>query len=122
MSYWCSLPSIMARVRAEIRHENLEGGDEAFPHIYGPLNADFIAEVKTYGTELSWGPSAGTGRLATSAITEPRRQSLRDRTTRNIGSGPASGCAASWRVLTRGLGAGSATSSIVRLWRTRELR
>src|SRR5215472_13862161 len=121
MSYWCPLQSMMARVRAEIRHENLEGATRC-SHIYGPLNADFVAEVKTYGTELSWGPSAGTGRLATSAITEPRRQSLRDRTTRNIGSGPASGCAASWRALTRGLGAGSATSSIVMLWRTRELR
>lgn len=42
-----------ARVRAEIRHENLEGGVRGVPHIYGPLNTDSVAEVKTYVTKPS---------------------------------------------------------------------
>lgn len=42
-----------ARVRSEIRHENLGGGDEVFPHIYGPLNLDAVVEVKSYETEPS---------------------------------------------------------------------
>ena len=33
------------RVAAEIVFENLEGGAELFPHIYGGLNADAVAEV-----------------------------------------------------------------------------
>ncbi len=33
------------RVAAEIVYENLEGGPELFPHIYGGLNADAVAEV-----------------------------------------------------------------------------
>ncbi len=32
------------RVRAEIRHESLEGG-ERFPHVYGPLNVDAVVKV-----------------------------------------------------------------------------
>ena len=32
------------RVNAEIRYENLEGGEELFPHIYGPLNLDAVIE------------------------------------------------------------------------------
>jgi uncharacterized protein (DUF952 family) len=35
-------------VHAEIRHENLDGGDELFPHIYGPLNLDAVIAVKRY--------------------------------------------------------------------------
>ena len=34
------------RVRAHIRYENLEGGDEQFPHIYGPLNLDAVVGVR----------------------------------------------------------------------------
>jgi uncharacterized protein (DUF952 family) len=34
-----------SRVAAEIRHENLEGGEERFPHIYGALNLDAVIEV-----------------------------------------------------------------------------
>jgi uncharacterized protein (DUF952 family) len=34
-----------SRVEPEIRDENLEGGDELFPHIYGPLNLDAAIEV-----------------------------------------------------------------------------
>ena len=33
------------RVAPEIVYENLEGGAELFPHIYGGLNADAVAEV-----------------------------------------------------------------------------
>jgi uncharacterized protein (DUF952 family) len=32
-------------VEAEIRYENLEGGEEVFPHIYGPLNIDAVVSV-----------------------------------------------------------------------------
>jgi uncharacterized protein (DUF952 family) len=28
----------VSRLEAPLRYENLEGGDELFPHIYGPLN------------------------------------------------------------------------------------
>ncbi len=34
-----------ARVQAEIRWENLEGGTERFPHIYGPLNREAVADI-----------------------------------------------------------------------------
>lgn len=33
------------RVAAEIRYENLEGGEESFPHVYGPLNLDAVIQV-----------------------------------------------------------------------------
>jgi uncharacterized protein (DUF952 family) len=33
------------RVEAEIVYENLEGGRELFPHVYGGLNADAVVEV-----------------------------------------------------------------------------
>ena len=33
------------KVRAEIRYENLEGGQELFPHIYGELNTDAVLQV-----------------------------------------------------------------------------
>ena len=33
------------RVDSEIRFENLEGGQELYPHIYGPLNLDAVVEV-----------------------------------------------------------------------------
>ncbi len=34
-----------SKVAPEIRDENLEGGHELFPHIYGPLNIDAVTEV-----------------------------------------------------------------------------
>lgn len=34
-----------ARVKSEIRFENLTGGFEIFPHIYGPLNLDAVTAV-----------------------------------------------------------------------------
>ena len=33
------------RVGAEIRYENCEGGQENFPHIYGPLDLDSVVRV-----------------------------------------------------------------------------
>ena len=33
------------RVKAEIRYENLEGGQQMFPHIYGGLNVDAVTQV-----------------------------------------------------------------------------
>ena len=33
------------RVQPEIHHENLEGGVELYPHIYGPLNLDAVVKV-----------------------------------------------------------------------------
>jgi uncharacterized protein (DUF952 family) len=36
------------RVNTEIRHESA-GGDERFPHIYGPLNLDAIIETRPVG-------------------------------------------------------------------------
>ena len=35
-----------SRVRPEIRYENLEGGEEQFPHIYGPLNVDAVVSKR----------------------------------------------------------------------------
>lgn len=33
------------KVNAEIRYENLEGGQELFPHIYGEINTDAVVQV-----------------------------------------------------------------------------
>lgn len=35
-------------VQPEIRYENLEGGDELFPHVYGPLNLDAVVDVVAF--------------------------------------------------------------------------
>jgi len=34
-----------ARVGPEIRYENLAGGEDLFPHVYGPLNLDAVVKV-----------------------------------------------------------------------------
>ena len=36
------------RVRAEIRHENCEGGQEVFPHIYGALDLGAVVRVLAF--------------------------------------------------------------------------
>jgi uncharacterized protein (DUF952 family) len=36
------------RVNAEIIYENLEGGSELFPHIYGELNIDAVVQVAEF--------------------------------------------------------------------------
>ena len=34
-----------ARLDAEIRYENLEGGSELFPHVYGPIPVSAVLDV-----------------------------------------------------------------------------
>lgn len=36
------------KVEAEIRYENLEGGQELFPHIYGELNTDAVVQIADF--------------------------------------------------------------------------
>ena len=36
------------KVTAEIRYENLEGGRELFPHIYGEINTDEVVQVAEF--------------------------------------------------------------------------
>jgi len=36
------------RVSAEIRYENLEGGQQMFPHIYGEINSDAVVQVSAF--------------------------------------------------------------------------
>lgn len=36
------------KVKPEIVYENLEGGAQLFPHIYGKLNTDAVVEVATF--------------------------------------------------------------------------
>ncbi|HON82697.1 MAG TPA: DUF952 domain-containing protein [Caldisericia bacterium] len=40
------------KVNSEIRYENLEGGSELFPHIYGPLNIDAVINVLKFESEI----------------------------------------------------------------------
>ena len=36
------------RVTAPLKNENLEGGADLFPHIYGPLNLDAVVKVEPF--------------------------------------------------------------------------
>ena len=36
------------RVTTPVRDESRDGGDERFPHIYGPLNLDAVIDVRTF--------------------------------------------------------------------------
>ena len=36
------------KVKAEIIYENLEGGQQLFPHIYGGLNCDAVVKVAEF--------------------------------------------------------------------------
>lgn len=38
------------KVEAEIRYENLEGGEQLFPHIYGELPTDAVFRVEEFQT------------------------------------------------------------------------
>lgn len=40
------------RVAAPVRDENLEGGADRFPHIYGPLNLDAVCLVVNFAPGL----------------------------------------------------------------------
>ena len=37
-----------SQVGAEIRYENLEGGEELYPHLYGPLNLDAVVAAVAF--------------------------------------------------------------------------
>lgn len=37
-----------ARLLARVQYENLDGGDDLFPHIYGPLNCDAVVAVHPF--------------------------------------------------------------------------
>ena len=39
------------KVAAEIIYENLEGGPQLFPHIYGELNVDAVAQVAEFAPD-----------------------------------------------------------------------
>ncbi|MGE3073247.1 MAG: DUF952 domain-containing protein [Dehalococcoidia bacterium] len=41
------------RLASPVKYENLEGGEELFPHVYGPINVDAVAQV----TRLAAGPN-----------------------------------------------------------------
>ena len=34
------------KLHSPVKYENLEGGEESFPHIYGPINIDAVVNVK----------------------------------------------------------------------------
>jgi uncharacterized protein (DUF952 family) len=36
------------KLTAPVRYENLEGGKELFPHIYGPLNLEAVAQALAF--------------------------------------------------------------------------
>jgi uncharacterized protein (DUF952 family) len=38
-------------VETEIRYENLEGGDERFPHVYGPINLNAVVAVLDFAPQ-----------------------------------------------------------------------
>lgn len=39
------------RLRAVVKYENTEGGDELFPHVYGPLNLDAVVASEPLGKD-----------------------------------------------------------------------
>jgi uncharacterized protein (DUF952 family) len=39
------------RLNSEVRYENLEGGTQLFPHVYGPLNLDAVLRVVAFPPE-----------------------------------------------------------------------
>ena len=39
------------RLTAPVTYENLEGGADPFPHVYGPLNLDAVIEVVAFQPE-----------------------------------------------------------------------
>ncbi len=38
-----------ARLSSEVVYENLEGGRELFPHVYGPINLDAVLSCRKIG-------------------------------------------------------------------------
>ncbi len=37
-----------ALLKAEVRYENLEGGEQQFPHVYGPISVGAVLRVAPY--------------------------------------------------------------------------
>jgi len=37
-----------ARLLSPVKYENLEGGQQLFPHIYGPLNLDAVIDIISF--------------------------------------------------------------------------
>jgi uncharacterized protein (DUF952 family) len=54
----------VAALSAPVRYENLEGGDELFPHVYGPIDLDAVIAVTPFR------PGAD-GRFASESLTPP---------------------------------------------------
>lgn len=54
------------RLSAQVRYENLIGGSELFPHIYGPLNLDAVTAVYPFPPD----PDGTFTRLPENAPTE----------------------------------------------------
>ena len=48
------------RLEHEVRSEDLEGGGETFPHLYGPLPVDAVVEVRPWSPGVR--PPEGTRR------------------------------------------------------------
>ena len=44
------------KLTAPVRYENLEGGEEQFPHIYGPLNLEAVVQALAFSPEGWDGP------------------------------------------------------------------
>jgi len=40
------------RLSAPVKYENLEGGTELFPHIYGPLNLDAVIDATPFQPDV----------------------------------------------------------------------
>lgn len=47
------LAIIVERLPVEIREENLSGGSELYPHIYGPINLDAVSAVLAFEPDAS---------------------------------------------------------------------
>lgn len=54
-----------ARLGVEIRHENLEGGTDLFPHVYGKIPVAAVVDVTPMrpGPDGSFGDAEGPGRV-----------------------------------------------------------
>jgi uncharacterized protein (DUF952 family) len=41
-----------AQLHADVRYENLEGGEELYPHIYGSLNLDAVVDITAFPSSV----------------------------------------------------------------------
>lgn len=44
-----------SRLSAALVYENTEGGQELFPHVYGPIDLEAIVEAKDFGRDAAGG-------------------------------------------------------------------